>query len=128
MAFMDLAQIFNSVWDSVNSWLTVNLGSLISGEDEVANRLLVEARNNYAYISTAATTVVKASAGFLHSIVVNGGTAGTIVVYDNPSGTGTIIASFDSTSALAAYLFDVQFTTGLTIVTGAATKVTVSYR
>lgn len=59
---------------------------------------------------------------------MNGGTAGTIIGYDNTAASGTILFSFDSTNALATYMFDVQFNIGLTIVTSAATKVSVSYR
>jgi hypothetical protein len=125
---MDLPQIFNSVWDSINSWLGVNLASLISGEDEVANRLLVEEQNNYAYISTAATTVVKNTNGFLKAVTIEGGASGTVILYDNPSGVGTVIASFDATNTPMTYEFDVQFTLGLTVITSAATKLTIAYR
>lgn len=83
---------------------------------------------NKTYISSATTTAIKSGQGVLHSVVVNGGTAGTIIIYDNTAGSGTIIASFDSTNALATYVFDVQFSTGLTIVTGGATKVSVSWK
>lgn len=82
----------------------------------------------YNYISTATTTVVKSSAGVLARIIVNGGTTGTIIGYDNTAGSGTIIFSFDTTNALGVFGFDVAFTTGLTIVTSAATKVTIVYR
>lgn len=84
--------------------------------------------NSLSYISSATTTTAKTGAGVLHTITVTGGTAGTIIVYDNTAGSGTVIASFDSTNALATYTFDLAFSTGLTIVTAAATKVTVSYR
>lgn len=88
---------------------------------------VVEFPYGYNYISTATTTVVKASPGVLHTITVNGGTAGTIIVYDDPAVAGTIIASFSSTNALATYILDAIFNTGLTIITSAATKVTVSF-
>lgn len=84
--------------------------------------------HSYSYISTAATTTVKSGTGILKSIIVNGGTAGTVILYDNTAGSGTVIASFDSTNALATYPFELTFNTGLTVVTGAATKVTVIYR
>ena len=87
-----------------------------------------EYRGTSAYISTATTTTVKSGAGHLHSVVVNGGAAGTIIGYDNTAASGTILFSFDSTNALNTYMFDVQFNIGLTIVTSAATKVSVSYR
>lgn len=81
------------------------------------------------YISTAATTVAKASSGELGYINVTGGTAGTIIVYDNTAASGTILASFDSTNALQTYEFGgIRFKIGLTVVTSAATKLTVSFR
>lgn len=112
----------------VNGNNKVTLATQIAGEDLTANVIKVEQRFSPRYISTATTTQVKAGAGFLHTITVNGGTAGTIIVYDNTAGSGDFLASFDSTNALATYTFDVTFAVGLTIVTGAATKLTVSYR
>lgn len=108
--------------------LSSSLVTLLSGEDQTVNCLKVEQRYSYAYINSAATTVVKGSAGFLHRITVTGGTAGTIIVYDNPSTSGTIIASFDSTNMQSSYELNVIATLGITIITGAATKITVSYR
>lgn len=84
---------------------------------------------NYAYISTGATTQVYSGNGTLHSIVVNGGTTGTIIVYDETgNGTTNIIASFDTTNALSTFIFDVGTSKGLKIITSAATKLTVSYQ
>lgn len=99
----------------------------IAGEDLAFDVMKTAVEGSKAYISTATTTQVKTGAGLLHTITVNGGTAGTIIVYDETSGTSNIIASFDSTNAIATYTLDVSFTTGLKIVTGAATKLTVSY-
>jgi hypothetical protein len=106
----------------------MSLGTLLAGEDLPNGVIKIEQRFSYATISTATTTTIKSGAGFLHSIVVTGGTAGTVIVYDNTAGSGTKIADFDSTNAIAAYSFNVSFTTGLTIVTGAATKITINYR
>lgn len=89
---------------------------------------LGEQRFNYTYISTQTTTVVKAAPGVLHGIIVTGGTAGTIIIYDNASGAGTVIANFDSTVVFQPYIFDVNVSQGITIVTGAATKITVLWR
>ena len=108
--------------------LNVNQGTRIAGEDITNNRIMTEYRGTSSYISTATTTVVKSGAGHLHSLVVNGGTAGTIIGYDNTAASGTILFSFDSTNALNTYMFDVSFAVGLTIVTSAATKLSVSYR
>jgi hypothetical protein len=85
-------------------------------------------RNNATYISTATTTVCKTGAGLLHTLTVTGGTAGTIIGYDNTAASGTILFSFDSTNALATYTFNVSFAIGLTVVTAAATKCTISAR
>lgn len=108
--------------------LKTSLATLIAGEDLTNNVLKVETRFSYATISTAATTTVKSGAGFLHRIIITGGTAGTITVYDNTAGSGTQIADFDTTNTMNSYEFNVAFSTGLTIITGAATKVTVAYR
>lgn len=59
---------------------------------------------------------------------MQGGTAGTIIGYDNTVGSGSIIFSFDSTNALNTYTFDEEFVNGLTVVTSAATKLTVNVR
>lgn len=76
-------------------------------------------------ISTATTTSVKSGKGILRSITVTGGTAGTITVYDNTAASGTVLADFASTNTANTYTFNANFTTGLTVVTGAATKLTV---
>lgn len=82
-------------------------------------------------ISTATTTTVKSGAGTLHAINVLGGTAGAIDVYDNTAGSGTkLVPTFTpgSVTTPASLVFDVAFATGLTIVTGAATLLQVSYK
>lgn len=106
----------------------INNAYLQAGEDLTNDVTKVEQRFSFTYISSATTTAVKASPGFLHTITVNGGTAGTIIIYNNTAASGAIIASFDSTNALETYTFDVIATVGITIVTSAATKITVSYR
>lgn len=111
-----------------NGFLVTTLGTAIKGEDLLNDVMKVEQQMSYQAISTATTTTVKSGSGLLHSIIVTGGTAGTIIVYDNTAGSGTVIASFDSTNALETYVFNAKFTTGLTIVTGAATKLTAIYR
>jgi hypothetical protein len=81
---------------------------------------------SYTNITTATTTVVKSGSGFLHAITVNGGTLGNITIYDNTAVSGTRIATLDTLNR-QTYFFDVVFKTGLTIVTAAATNITVSY-
>ena len=108
--------------------LKETLGTTIAGEDIPNDVTKVEFRNNATYISTATTTVVKTGAGLLHSIVFQGGTAGTVIGYDNTAASGTILFSFDALSAIGNPIFDVSFSIGLTVITAAATKLTVSAR
>ena len=109
--------------------------TLIAGEDLTNDVLKVEQR--YSYARLTADTLVKTGAGFLHTLTfVNSDaapTAGTIIVYDNTSETGTIIYSetFDTT-VFRGYTvtLDVSFSTGLYVgfTTTADVACTVSYR
>lgn len=79
-------------------------------------------------IATATTTTVKSGAGYLHSIVVNTTAAGSITIYDNTAGSGTKIATLKASIGENTYLYDVNFSVGLTIVTGAASDITATYK
>jgi hypothetical protein len=63
----------------------------------------------------------------LHTIVVGTTAAGSITVYDNTAASGTILAVLKSSIAEGTFTFDVAFSTGLTIVTAAASLITVSW-
>ena len=78
-------------------------------------------------IATATTTLVKTGVGFLGHIVVNGGTMGSITVYDGIDATGTAIATVASPSAGMVLPYGCVFNVGLCIVTAAATNITVCY-
>ena len=81
----------------------------------------------YKYIAGATTTILKYGAGELHTIV-NNDNSGSMIIYDNTAGSGTIIASVDLAKVLGTLTFDAPFNTGLTIVTtGAGAKITVMY-
>lgn len=80
---------------------------------------------NATYISTATTTTVKSGKGNLAKIVITETAAGTITVYDNTTATGTVIATFKASVVEGTYEFTCRFQTGLTIVTAAASKLTV---
>lgn len=82
-------------------------------------------------ISTATTTLVKAGRGILHTITILGGVAGAITVYDNNVASGTEIAPTftpGNVTVPVTLTFDAEFANGLTIVTGAATLITVTYK
>jgi len=80
------------------------------------------------YIATATTTVVKTGAGHLARIVVGETAAGAITIYDNTAASGTILGVLKASIVEDTYEFNIAFATGLTIVTAAASKVTVVWR
>lgn len=84
----------------------------------------------YLNITGQATTTVKSGGGILHTICINTPAATeTITIYDNTAASGTKIGTitvFASTNPCLTY--DVNFTTGLTIVTATASSdLTVGY-
>lgn len=80
---------------------------------------------NCTYISTATTTTVKSGIGRLARINITETAAGTITVYDNTTGSGTILAVFKASIGENCYEFNCRFQTGLTIVTAGASKISV---
>ncbi len=83
---------------------------------------------SFSNITTATTTTVKSGSGLLHTLSINSTAAGTITIYDNTAASGTKIATIKASVVEQTYIYDIAFTTGLTIVTGAASDITVSYR
>ena len=86
---------------------------------------------NYQVINTSTTTTVKGSKGQLHNIVINakGTVASTVTIYDALTATGTPFAVIDSLTLSGTFNYDVNFATGLTIVTTgtAAPNITVVF-
>lgn len=80
------------------------------------------------YVAVGATTIVRRTPGILQTLVVQGGSAGTIIGYDSVSAAaGNIVFSFDSTNAIATYNFaGLSLDKGLVIVSSANTKFTVT--
>jgi hypothetical protein len=78
-------------------------------------------------IATATTTVVKSGKGILRKVIVNTTAAGSITIYDNTAASGTKIATMKASIAENSYLFDCLFTLGCTVVTAAASDVTVTF-
>ena len=84
----------------------------------------------YTNITGQAATTIKSGSGVLHTICVNTAAATeTITIYDNTAGSGTKIGTatvYASTNPCLTY--DVNFATGLTLVTATASSdLTVSY-
>lgn len=82
---------------------------------------------NPTYIATATTTPVATGKGVLHAVNITETSVGAITIYDNTAASGTILAAFKASIAENSYVLDVAYSTGLTIVTGGASKLTVSW-
>lgn len=81
--------------------------------------------NSKTYISSATTTNVKTSSGQLIGILVGETAAGSIKLYDDADGTSDQFGELKASIAEGWYPFNCQLTNGLTIVTAAASKITV---
>lgn len=90
---------------------------------------MAQIRDDYkvAYIDSATTTQVQTGNGRLIRIIVTETAAGTIAVIDNTAGSTANIATLKASIVEGTYEFGVQYTTGLRIITGAASKITVVY-
>lgn len=107
--------------------------SRLTDDGYVASATLNTHDYSFKSIATATTTVVKTGAGQLHQLIVAGGTLGTIKVYDNTAASGTVILDTITPATLTGsgpfvVTLDVTVATGITVVTGAATVITVTYR
>lgn len=79
----------------------------------------------FANITSAATTVVHSGKCILERVVVNTTAAGAITVYNNTAGSGTKVATLPSSAAVGGYEYGCLCSTGVTVVTGAASDITV---
>ena len=112
------------------------LGDLIAGEDLTNDVLKTEHQYSYHYIAApTADSVVKASAGFLHAIILGAWvTGGTVEVSDHASdGDGNVkikltAGATDESGFPKTVLVDSVFGTGITVDTIGLTDVTLLYR
>ena len=84
----------------------------------------------YKNITDQSTTTVKSGSGIIHTICVNTPAATeTITIYDNTAASGTKIGTITVYASINPCLtYDINFITGLTIVTATASSdLTVSY-
>lgn len=123
--------------NDINSAQTVKIvGAGTTGVEQTPvqstsdGKFLIERNHSYTRITGATTVVVKNSPGRLNKVVINRPTNGTATIYDNTAGSGTIIASVTFANGVAPTFleYDLNFNTGLTIVTtGANTDITITY-
>lgn len=85
-------------------------------------------RNSYSYITTATTTQVYTGPCVLERIIVNATAAGTIGIVDGTSGTTVNVGQLKSSIAEGSYTFDLFMKSGIRIVTGSTSDITVVYR
>lgn len=121
-------RVFNgATWDRAYS----GAGSAAAGAG-LGAAAVEEAGRAYNNITTATTTNVKSGKGNLHGLTFNTQVAGaTVTLYDSTTGSGTKIGTITLPATVGEPFtlpYDVAFTTGLTIVTSAATDITVAYR
>lgn len=87
---------------------------------------------NYLNITGTSTTTVKSGTGVLHNLTFNNPQATEVLtLYDNTAASGTKIGTITipASPAIVTIQYDIQFTTGLTIVsTTASSDVTVSFK
>lgn len=96
---------------------------------------VVQFRNKFQAISGAATTTVKSGAGRLHMVcITSAGGGGTLILYDNTAGSGTVIFDITNGSGTSAVPFclgplGAEFATGITAVTtGAGMRATILWQ
>lgn len=119
--------------DSTSSWSVVALLKGLLAQQLSTNPLQVFSGDNYARITTNATTVVKNIPGSIIALVVNStGTTETVTIYDNTAASGTNPFTFVLTGLAVGtrITMNAKFGTGITVVTsgGAACDITVLYQ
>lgn len=122
--------IYNTVQPSVTSGTYERLQLDSNANLRVAQMASAAGGYSYSHISTNTTTVVKSGAGTLNAVVINNsGTSATATIFDSTTGSGSIIATIN-TSNQGALRYQLAFSTGLTVVTAgtAAADVTVVYK
>lgn len=88
--------------------------------------------HSYFNLATHATTTVKSGSGVLHAVYINtkGRDGNSVTLYDSTTAGGNKLGTIDTTGAQGAFLQDIAFASGLTIVAtgGVPADVTVVYR
>ena len=114
--------------------LDANLATQVAGEDITEDVLKTEQRFKYKVLS--ADGQIKAGPGFVHTMTFTSdaaATAGTIILYDSLSETGTAVFTYTVPASYIApftIILDVEMATGIYLgfTTTADVVVTTSYR
>jgi len=109
-------------------------GQQVAAQSGLRGELVVAGRNTYSYITGNGTTTIKSGAGRLAGIIIGDNTTGgTLTIYDNTAGSGAIIAKINAGTTGGALgggsngsgfggAMDIEFTTGLTVVSSGSTS------
>jgi hypothetical protein len=82
---------------------------------------------SFKNINASGTTVVSRQSGLLHSVVINTTASTGIAIYDGTTVGGTLIATLGSSIVSGASpMYDIQFSSGLTVVVGGNQDITLS--
>lgn len=97
-----------------------------------SNIVTKKSASSYAHLNSTGTTTIKSGAGILRRVVINtkGSASNTFTIYDNTSGSGTVIAAIDTVNGVSGHFeYNVAFSIGLTVVgaTGTSADITVIY-
>lgn len=99
--------------------------------DVIQPVITMPASSSYVHLSANGTTTVKSGAGVLRRVVINtrGGITNALTIYDNTTATGAVIAVIDTSAAGGSFGYELNFTTGLTVVLagGVAADITIIY-
>lgn len=84
--------------------------------------------SKFVHIASATTTVVHAGNCILERLVINTTAAGAITIYNDDDGTDNTIAILPSSAAVGTYEYGCYCSLGVSVVTAAASDITVIVR
>jgi hypothetical protein len=85
---------------------------------------------NVKYLNGTTSQAIKSAAGALHGIVVNSHTSGTLKLWDNTAGSGTVLLNtitFAAGPNFISFPMGISFNTGLFATVGGTIDYTILY-
>jgi len=115
--------------DNVNSASSTTNVTMTSKTATIYRLGMRDTQDIYAHITTAGTYNLKYSPGTLHRITLNSPSGTLITIYDNTAGSGTVIAVINTPSQAnpVTLEYELEFNTGLTLVTTGTWDATISF-
>ena len=83
-----------------------------------------------SYVNMSASTLVKTGAGQVYGVIVNSHSSGTLKLWDNSAGSGTVLCNTMTFAAGERWipLFGMTFGTGCYATVGGTADLTIAYR